>query len=84
MEFTDKDLKELVSRLNYHASMSDWSEGPFKISEIQSLIARLEAAEAYINAPFDRCNNCDDIPKSSPEQNKAYELWRKSAGKGER
>lgn len=47
MKFTDEDLQELIKRLNYHASISDWSDGPFKCSELFALLARLEAAEAY-------------------------------------
>jgi hypothetical protein len=70
--FTNDDLKRLKEEMN--------PEGFTYNETVTALLARLEAAEAYINTPSGTCKNCDDLADETDEQKKAYQTWRASRG----
>lgn len=81
MAFTDDDLKRLKEYVKNDTGFfyreNGRSESMFMVPiDFDALIARLEAAEAYIKTCREYC--CDIYHK---EQADAYEAWRKAAGK---
>lgn len=79
MAFTDEDLKRLKAHEGYE--FTKMNEGQSETwafvdsAKIDALLARLEAAEAYVK--FDHQNWIEGGPK----QEALYQAWRKAAGK---
>lgn len=77
--FSDADLRLLKKDVEDYRNEAydDFNVG---VDEVKHLIARLDAAEAYINSPQPNCNNCDDTPTVTNSQNRLYRAWQKSKG----
>lgn len=78
--FTDDDFLQLKTSLVPGGSLPHClvnERGDLSSVKMKALIDRLEAAEAYVKTCRDYCS---DIYHK--DQAKAYETWRKAAGKG--
>lgn len=72
--FTDKDLKQMKEDSENHTRKCS-SDCAWREYKLKTLLARLEAAEAYVK--FDHQNWIEGGPK----QEALYQAWRKAAGK---
>ena len=76
MIFTDDDLRRLKERIHADAMVTDHESGDsLDLEEAENLLARMEAAEAYIVGKNTWCETCGDTLTSTDVENKLYEAW---------
>lgn len=74
MSFSDEDLKKLKIRMIYNHS-EGYKQTTLKVSEVDSILGRLEAAEKAAQFMFISKHPIDESAQE------AYEAWLRSAGK---